>query len=60
MGDVCLWDELFTWALHHCPALLDDEPLFAQLHDLVHRLLVETARRESRAAVRRALQPSRS
>jgi hypothetical protein len=60
MGDVCLSDVLFAWCLHHCPQVLQDEELFDELLLFIHRLLVETARKESRAAVRRAVQPSRS
>jgi hypothetical protein len=60
LEDASLWDVLHLWALHNCPGLLNDPALFSKTHDFIHALLEHTVRREVRAAVLRAVQPSRS
>ena len=44
--DECLHDLLFVWCVRHCPALLEDEGLFLELHNFIHRLLLKQHRED--------------
>ena len=47
--DECLWDRLYDFCYLHCPALLDEPELFAQLHDFIHALLVAAVKAERKS-----------
>ena len=55
-----LGELLFAFCWNHCPAVIDDEALYAGWLRFLHALVSEAARKERVATARRLLRPSLS
>ena len=58
--DLCLWDLLYEWAFRNHPLLLDDEPAFQNLHELIHVLLQRQKKQEVRRLYAKLTKVSRN